>query len=131
MTDGSTLDENLGWVLGLPDGWQPLYREVIHAIAAIAPSAKVVEAKEKFGEMRIYMKMYDEPVFDLIDEATAKSRKLCQTCGEKGVLSRNDGFYATLCPAHSEGFVPAAESRLRHFRMIIPRPDDEAEDHEE
>nr|WP_086493531.1 hypothetical protein [Novosphingobium panipatense] len=128
MTEGSTLDANLSWTPGLPEGWQPLYHEVIHAIAAIDPFAKVVDAKEKFGEMRVYMKEFDEPIFDLIDAATAKSRTLCQMCGEKGVLSRNGGFYATVCPKHSDGFEPAKFSPMRHVRMIIPKPDGEDAD---
>lgn len=98
-----------------------MYREVIHGIAIIDPHARVAQTKEKFGELRIYIKTYNKPVFDLIDEATKRSRTLCQMCGVAGVWSRTtDGFYATVCPEHSIGFEPATTAVLRHVRMIIP-----------
>ena len=132
MTDAERLERNLAWMAELPDGWQDLYRDVIRDIASIDAQAQVVQAKEKFGEMRVYMKTYSEPVFALIDAATGKSRKLWQTCGSPGVLSKTrDGFYATVCPDHSERFEPANLTLMRHVRFIVASDDDEAIDPEE
>lgn len=120
-TDGESLGENLGRAIELPEGWRELYLEVIHEIAVIDPHARVVQTKEKFGELRIYMKAFSEPVFGLIDQATKRSRTLCQMCGAAGVWSKTpDGFYATVCSEHSKGFEPATSAVLRHVRLIIP-----------
>jgi hypothetical protein len=126
MTDAEILEENLRWVNGLPDGWADLYRHLIHDVHAIDAQLRVTQAKEKFGELRVYMEAYNKSVCTIIDEASRQSRFLCQTCGESGVLSRtNDGFYATVCPTHSSGFKPAM-SPMRHLRMVVP-PDQEPE----
>lgn len=98
---------------------------MIYDISEIYAEARVVQAKEKFGEMRVYLKAFNEPAFDLIDAATTCSRTLCQTCAEPAVLSRTvDGFYATVCPRYSDGFAPANFSSMRHVRMLIPKSDD-------
>lgn len=124
MTDGRNLEENLGLAIELPEGWRELYRETIHAIAVIDPHARVVQTKEKFGELRIYMKAFNEPIYALIDAANAKSRNICQMCGEPGVLSKTaDGFYATVCEGHAAGFAPITEFRLRHVRLQLPEKD--------
>lgn len=125
MTESEVFQKNLDWAVSLPDGWHSLYRQLIHDISAIDAEARVVQAKEKFGEMRVYLKAFNEPAFDLIDAATTRSRTLCQRCGEPAVLSRTvDGFYATVCPRHSDGFAPANFSPMRHVRVLIPKSDD-------
>lgn len=116
--------KNLEWAIGLPDGWQPLYGALIRKVFVADPLARVVDAKEKFGEMRVYVADYNEAVFTLIDGANAISRTICQMCGAAAVLSRtDDGFYATVCPRHSDGFQPARTSPLRHIRVAVPKSD--------
>ncbi|QUT06071.1 hypothetical protein KFK14_00785 [Sphingobium phenoxybenzoativorans] len=128
MTEDEILQRNLELAVALPTGWQALYRQLIHDVAEVDGTATVVQAKEKFGEMRVYLKAYSEPAFALTDAATARSRTLCQTCAEPAVLSRTtDGFYATVCSQHSEGFEPANFSPMRHVRVLIPKPDDDVE----
>ncbi|MGA1807573.1 hypothetical protein VHN57_18205 [Sphingobium sp. WW5] len=129
MTEDEILQKNLDLAIGLPDGWRALYQKLIHELAKVDGTATVVQTKEKFGEMRVYLKAYSEPAFALTDSATASSRTLCQQCGEPAVLSRSaDGFYATVCSQHSEGFEPANFSPMRHVRVLIPKPDDDVED---
>jgi hypothetical protein len=126
MTESEHLQKNLEWAAELPDGWQSLYRQLICDIAKVDDQAKVVDAKEKFGEMRVYLKAYSEPAFALIDSANARSRTLCQMCAEPAVLSKTaSGFYATVCPQHSAGFFPANFSPLRHVRLVIPKVEDD------
>ncbi len=125
MTDGGRFDENLGKEVELPEGWRPLYRTVVQSIADIDPNAMVIQTKEKFGELRIYMKTFNEQIYDLIDEASKQSKTICQTCGSLGVWSKTaDGFYATVCADHSAGFAPAMSSVLRHMRLILPNQSD-------
>lgn len=124
MTEEGKLRENLCWAIGLPVGWQPLYESLIRKIFAVDPLARVVDAKEKFGEMRVYMAEYNEAVFALVDVANAKSRTICQMCGDRAVLSRTaDGFFATVCSNHADGYLPATSSPLRHVRMVVPKSD--------
>lgn len=128
MTEDEILQKNLELAISLPDGWRTLYQQLIHEVAKVDGAATVVQAKEKFGEMRVYLKAYSEPAFALTDAATARSRTICQQCAEPAVLSRtNDGFYATVCPQHSDGFAPADHSPMRHVRVLIPKPADDVE----
>jgi hypothetical protein len=125
MTDNEILAENLSRVIELPEGWQDLYRQLMLDISAIDGRARVVDTKEKFGEMRVYLKEYSEPAFALIDAANARSRSICQICAAPAVLSRTkDGFYATVCSSHANGFLPADFSPLRHIRMVVPKAEE-------
>ncbi|HUD92172.1 hypothetical protein [Sphingobium sp.] len=126
MTNNEILVENLSRAIELPEGWHDLYRQLILDISAIDGCARVVDTKEKFGEMRVYLREYSELAFALIDAANARSRSICQICAAPAVLSRTqDGFYATVCSSHANGFRPANFSPLRHVRMVVPKAEED------
>jgi hypothetical protein len=62
---------------------------------------KAVQIKEKFGGLRFYVSGGDEFDRGVIFTAEAMSRKICETCGQKG-KTRDDGWMITLCDEHAE-----------------------------
>lgn len=62
---------------------------------------KAVQIKEKFGGLRFYVSGGDEFDRGVIFSAEAMSRKICETCGQKG-KTRDDGWMITLCDEHQE-----------------------------
>ena len=93
------------WGLCVGDGWYDLLEETCRRIAAVDPEHIVVfdQVKEKFGGLRIYYHLeaggtgeYDEPIFQIINEAEDKSYKICEVCGKPGTPN-NRGWITTLC----------------------------------
>ena len=119
-TATTIFEANLAWEAEVPFGWRSTYRDVIKEIFAVDETAKVSQAKEKFGELRIYMREAGQQIYDLIDAATDRARGLCQQCGSPAVLMKTtDGYYATLCESHSDGF-GIAEGQPT-IRIRLPR----------
>lgn len=85
------------------DGWFSLLRELSQRIEAInrqfiSDNERVVvmQVKEKFGGLRFYVNSSTMDIYRLIAEAEERSFKVCEECGEEGVL-RKEGWWRTLC----------------------------------
>ena len=57
---------------------------------------KVVQIKEKFGELRFYYHGGDDYIRGLVDMAESISNTTCDVCGDKG-HRRNDGWNQVIC----------------------------------
>lgn len=87
------------------DGWFDLLSELCAKLKALklGPAFAVYQIKEKFGTLRFYFSDYldnkSREVEKLISEATKKSAKTCECCGQPGKLvSLKRGCYiTTLC----------------------------------
>jgi len=85
------------------DGWLSLLEELFDKIQELVDNdpqynaLEVVQVKEKYGELRIYINAYWEVIEDLINEYTRKSKHICEWCGEKGKLHNDNGWLTTLC----------------------------------
>lgn len=74
------------------DGWFDLIAELSQRIDDIAKATNMsdddypeaMQVKEKFGGLRFYIGPSTDEVFAAIDEAEAKSVKVCETCGKPG-----------------------------------------------
>ena len=66
---------------------------------------KVVQVKQKFGGLRVYMHKYTDEIHKLIDEASELAYKICETCGQPGKLcgdwKKNEWLY-TSCKEHAK-----------------------------
>lgn len=106
----------------LPEGWWPLYDQLVADLARFDPALEVEEAKEKFGELRIYLATSIPEANALVDAASCQSRKTCQRCSAPGqLMSTAGGLYATVCPEHAriEGFEPVSRDPIvASFRVI-------------
>lgn len=96
----------------LPHGWTPLVFELFERIdmaltgrgSAVVEFGrrkplKVLQIKEKFGGLRIYVWGGTPKVNDIIREGEAMSHMICAHCGAPGELRHLD-FMLTLCDAH-------------------------------
>jgi len=59
------------------------------------------QIKEKYGTLRFYISHGSDKIWDLIDEAEAKSAKTCERCGKPGKL-RHSGWVLALCDSCEE-----------------------------
>jgi hypothetical protein len=113
--------DNLAWLDHLPKGWHPLYRDLLGDIARIDPTATVSQAKQKFGELRVYMKGYDERIYKLIRAAEVKSRATCEECGARGRLVVSPtGYYETVCETHAEGGAEVKSPIVARITIVPP-----------
>ena len=83
------------------DGWFDLIAELSAKIeernvSTPGPNCTALQVKEKFGTLRFYVDTDADTVYDWINEAEAKSKVTCESCGAPGVLG-GTGWYLTLC----------------------------------
>ena len=92
----------------LPAGWEALVGSLCHTIEnqlehfvpeEIRGEIYVVQIKEKFGTLRVYLNQSTPYIDGAIELAEALSYKICEMCGNSGTL-RQGGYVRTLCDAH-------------------------------
>ena len=107
--------DNSAWRSEVPEGWWPIYDALLADLLRLDPAVEIAQAKEKFGELRVYLARFTEGSNALIDAAERLSRKTCQRCSAPGALRvTDDGLYATVCNEHAqaEGFRPINASPI-------------------
>jgi hypothetical protein len=63
---------------------------------------EVVQVKEKFGELRFYIKGGNDAIRQRIGAAALESLETCEVCGKPG-QRRGTDWIRTLCDDHAEG----------------------------
>lgn len=94
--------------LWVGEGWFEILWNLCVALEAIArrrigeghTPLRVVQIKEKYGTLRVYVEGGFDEVFDLIDAAETASSTTCEACGQPGNTLCLDDWDQTLCPAH-------------------------------
>lgn len=102
----------------IENGWLPVIELALERIEASLErhgwigKAGVKQVKEKFGELRIYVRPISEDASypdDLGNELTAirmitagDSLQTCEICADLGEPGNFGGYYQTLCKTHSE-----------------------------
>lgn len=113
MSAGDDLDRwNEGWVDLLPAGWRPLYMDALERMRAVDPAVRVEDAKQKWGELRLYVTSADA-AYQIAREAERRSGTMCEVCGDLGRLMRTEhGYNTTLCATHGAGCEPLSGPSL-------------------
>jgi len=82
-------------------GWYPLIHELLDKIQAIVDEQgidiEVVEIKEKYGGLRVYLSSYTDKIEALVEEYEHRAETVCEHCGDPGSLRYIGGWYQTLC----------------------------------
>jgi hypothetical protein len=84
-------------------GWWPLIDECVAEIEKQAEREKIdvqiLQVKEKFGGLRIYVSSGTNKIDDIIDRYEILADHLCETCGSfcTAKLRVCHGWYKTLC----------------------------------
>lgn len=60
-------------------------------------SIKILEIKEKFGELRVYADCSIEGAYSIIKEYELAAAGICEICGQPGKLDREKGWAKTIC----------------------------------
>ncbi|MBR1796491.1 MAG: hypothetical protein IJ757_00530 [Clostridiales bacterium] len=90
------------------DGWFPLLDELcaditrVYEDAGLPVGIKVDQVKEKFGGLRFYVTATGpqelvKEVYRLINEAEGKSEKICEHCGNPGIIRNDLAWIRCLC----------------------------------
>lgn len=88
-------------------GWSGLIDEVFDRLEALGKPISIVQVKEKYAGLRIYIGasyVDDEQKVNelekLIRDVEYKSLKICDVCGKEGKV-RGKGWYYTSCDEHA------------------------------
>ncbi len=108
---GDTRDTRMCDGFAAGDGWEPLIRRLAEKLEPIARESdlRAVQVKEKFGELRFYVRSADgarvlpvaisETVRTAINAAEEESRRTCEHCGAAGSYRNFKGWLMVLCEA--------------------------------
>lgn len=84
----------------IPDGWLNTFGEMlVDEVNSVAPDSKVIEAKEKYGGLRLSLetKHNYEEVIGIVDKYEVLSQNICAICGKPDVKITNAGWIYPLC----------------------------------
>lgn len=82
-----------------PEGWQGRVKKFL---TTCPPDTKILQIKEKFGQLRLYIQGTPE-AYQLANATERECDSLCQACGEPGVLcTRPTNWISTYCPTCME-----------------------------
>ena len=81
----------------VPAGWFGLVKELVEDLIRLGWDRRVLQVKEKWGTLRVYISQRELALVDLAIEAREKSATICQECGGPGTWFDEDRWCATLC----------------------------------
>ena len=86
-------------------GWFQTIDELLanfYEIVRDEPTFRILQIKEKFGDLRVYFSSKDflNELNAAERNARAKVAEICDICGDKGYL-RTDNWYAVRCDLHA------------------------------
>ena len=93
------------------DGWYNILSYALEKISKLAyeyipeeclemPSFKIVQIKEKYGTLSIYMSQETSEMDQIIRLAETASSVTCEECGKSGQLRDKNHWYYTSCEDH-------------------------------
>lgn len=91
-------------------GWYSIIYKLLDEFVNLAVegnSVKIVQIKEKFGGLRVYVDLIGSDEFKkkiraLISSAEKESLLTCEICSKPGKLENIDGWFVTVCKDHSK-----------------------------
>jgi hypothetical protein len=110
---------SMAWGFSHGDGWFDLVWGLCEQIEAVAKDSthfKVSQVKQEFGGLTFLIDgegSFDDAIMDRIKVAERRSYRICEECGQLGLL-RADGLWKALCEDHADGMpVVDLEERLK------------------
>ena len=103
--DFPTFFEDSFWGVECSSGWFGILYQLMEAFTKVQDLPEdfhIMQIKEKFGGLRVYVSSGSEEVYDLIRKAEEVAMKTCEACGsEAGSISTIGSWMRTLCaPCH-------------------------------
>ena len=84
----------------IPDGWFKTFGQMlVDEVNEVDPTTRVIEAKEKFGSLRIYFDNSGDyyKVDKIIEKYSVLSENICAICGKPDVHMTDVGWVYPLC----------------------------------
>ncbi|WP_426619457.1 MbcA/ParS/Xre antitoxin family protein [Pseudomonas rustica] len=105
------------------DGWANLIEATLRLTQQHAePKAlnvKVTQAKEKFGQLRIYHSESDKVIDSVFEIAQLASSSICELCGKPGEVVSHEGWLVARCGNHSgKGHLDRIEAHIVDQKYI-------------
>lgn len=86
------------------DGWKSLYQPIIDYINDYNSKVdkeedkiEILQIKEKFGRLRIYVSQHNDELNNMIRDAEEKSDETCEMCGSTTDVGHTSGYIITCC----------------------------------
>ena len=87
------------------DGWAPIVRDLFHDLIALGWDRDLHQVKEKFGQLRVYVGLATDEIYERIALAERLSGAFCEDCGRPGKTDGwSRGWYRTLCQKCGEAW---------------------------
>lgn len=84
-------------------GWEGIWRDFIKKLKKIDKSIQILDSKEKFGELRVYLSSYtDKRIDELVKKLEKKSKEVCIECGKPTKFVTIDSWINYLCEECAE-----------------------------
>jgi hypothetical protein len=104
------IDEKYGKYVSIGSGWEKIVVDCNEELSKIDPNYKILQVKEKFGDLRFYFEPSDKSNEDLrkkMNDVVAKHELLasatCEETGLPGIKMRSaGGWIKTLNPEYAE-----------------------------
>ena len=80
-------------------GWHEL---IADCMLGLSEGADILQIKEKFGTLRVYITDGTDEDYLLIEKAEKKSSTICEICGQPGSTCYAWGWIKTMCPLCKE-----------------------------
>lgn len=105
------------------DGWANLIEATLRLTRQHAElkalDVKVTQAKEKFGQLRIYHRGGDESIGAAFEITELVSGGVCELCGEPGEVTSLEGWLLARCGRHSaRGHLDPIEAHIADEKYI-------------
>ena len=105
------------------DGWATLIEATLQLTQQHAElkalDVKVTQAKEKFGQLRIYHRGSDEDIGSVFEIAQLASSCICELCGKPGEVVSLEGWLVARCGKHTgRGHLDPIEAHIPDEKYI-------------
>lgn len=105
------------------DGWANLIEATLRLTQQHAElkalDVKVTQAKEKFGQLRIYHSESDEVIGSVFEIAQLASSCICELCGKPGEVVSLEGWLVARCGKHTgRGHLDPIEAHIPDEKYI-------------
>lgn len=84
-------------------GWQEIWRDFVKKLKEKTKGeVKIIDTKEKFGTLRVYLSSHSEDIDEMVRSLEKKSREVCIECGKPTKYVANDSWIVYLCEECAE-----------------------------
>lgn len=87
-------------IIQVGPGWVPIVAECFNKMFALGWDGIVIQIKEKFGDLRVYISDNSEGMVECIRVAEGQACRTCEVCGEPGKRRTDLSWLKTLCDEH-------------------------------